>query len=169
MTPRTKPLLLLDVDGVLAPFGPTIKPTGFRQHTLHTELLGDHKVWLNSQHGDWLRPLQELFDFVWCSGWEDEAPQLLGPILGLAPAPVIHFNQRAVINLPLNKLPDVADFVGDRPLAWLDASLQEKDYRWASERDRTLLIAPEHNVGLLHEHIDRLQQFAADTFDPAQR
>ncbi len=168
MTPRSKPLLLLDVDGVLAPFGQATKPSGFSRHTLHTELLGDHQVWLNTEHGDWLRPLQESFNFVWCSGWEDEAPQLLGPILKLKPAPVIHFNQRSVINLPLNKLPDVIEFVSNRPLAWLDASLQAKDYQWARDRDHTLLIAPNHNIGLVKEHIEQLERFASEVFDPSQ-
>lgn len=163
MVASSKPLLLLDVDGVFAPFGMATKPSSYSQHTLHTQFLGDHEVWLNLEHGDWLRPLQNTYDFIWCTDWEDEAPMVLAPLLGLKPAPVIHFSQRTIIDLPLNKLPMVIDFATSKPLVWIDDNLGHREHEWASERSNpTLLIAPDANTGLIPEHIDQLETFARE-------
>lgn len=161
MVASDKPLLLLDVDGVFAPFGMGTKPVGYSQHVLNTQFLGDHNVWLNTEHGDWLRPLQDTFDFIWCTDWEDEAPMLLAPLMDLKPAPVIHFLQRTIIDLPLNKLPNVIDFAATKPLVWIDDNLGKREQDWAESRGvPTLLIAPDANIGLVPSHIGQLEAFA---------
>lgn len=163
MTAARKPLLLLDVDGVLAPFGMATKPTSYEQHTLETEFLGDHKVWLNPAHGQWLASLEDVVDLAWCTGWEDEAPRLLGPMLNIKPAPVVRFRERDVIDLPLNKLPAVTDFVSDRAVVWIDDNHSGRETAWAKDREApTLLITPNHNVGLSQEHIAQARTFAED-------
>jgi hypothetical protein len=53
-----KPLLLLDVDGVLTPYAAPAQPANFRAYTL------EELVWLAPDHGDWLRPLCALFHIV---------------------------------------------------------------------------------------------------------
>jgi hypothetical protein len=45
-----RPYLLIDVDGVLNPFGWGVSPDGFSRH----ELMGYHEVWLSRRHGLWL-------------------------------------------------------------------------------------------------------------------
>ena len=82
----TKPLLLLDVDGVLIPYAAPEQPIGFLPYMLPGEW-----VWLSPRHGEWLRPLHDQFQLVWATGWEHHANHLIGPILGLPPLPVIEF------------------------------------------------------------------------------
>lgn len=100
-----KPLLLLDVDGVLV-----LGQPASAHHVMHrvTSAVGAvHEIWIDSQHGAWLRLLSELFDIVWTTGWENDAPRLLGPLLGLPDFPALTFRQRPQLGRRLDKLPDV--------------------------------------------------------------
>lgn len=167
VVPR-KPLLLLNVDGVLAPFGSAAKPAGFTEHVLQTELLGDHRVWLNLDHGAMLQPLQDHFEFIWCTGWEDEAPLALGPLFGLRSAPVIHLTYGTTIELPLNKLPNILDFTEGKAVAWIDDDLGHREREWADARaEATLLLTPDPTIGLQPSHIDALMSFAASVVPEA--
>ena len=156
------PYLLIDVDGVLAPFGSASAPAGFAHHTVRAANGRDHHVWLNPAHGAWLRTLGEQFDLVWATGWEHEAPRLLGPLLGLPSIPVIEFTQPPVFGVPLWKLPDVDAYVADRPVAWVDDDLDVAVEHWASQRKPpTLLIKTDSAVGLTRRHVLELVEFAA--------
>lgn len=61
------------------------------------------------------------FELVWAIGWEDGANQIIGPLLGLPPLPVIHFPRDA--NGRCAELPTLQQVVGDGPLAWIDDEL----------------------------------------------
>lgn len=73
-----RPILFLDVDGVLNPLGSGRNPSGFIRY----ELLG-YEVWLSTAHGKWLGDLRRWFDLVWATTWEHEAPRLIAPRIGL--------------------------------------------------------------------------------------
>ncbi|MFF3597047.1 HAD domain-containing protein [Kitasatospora indigofera] len=62
-----KPLLFLDVDGVLNPAAPH-PDAGFEAHAL----LG-YRVLLSARHADWLRELAGGYQLVWATTWEEEA------------------------------------------------------------------------------------------------
>lgn len=48
-------------------------------------------------------------------------------------------------------------------MAWIDDDLGPEVYRWADSRTvSTLLIQPDHRVGLTSAHIDRLRGFALE-------
>ena len=144
--------LLLDVDGVLNPLS-VAKPSGFTRY----ELLG-YKVWLSTQHGEWLRTLTKWFDLVWATTWEHQAPRLIAPRVGLPEMPVIELDRGAVDNTW--KLRDVQRFVAGRPLAWVDDDLWADAFAWAEAREQpTLLIRPFATVGLTEEHVWRLEAF----------
>ena len=155
------PYLLLDVDGVLAPFAFVSAPSGFALHTVRVSSGRRYDVWLNPAHGGWLRMLSEQFELVWATGWEHEAPRLLEPLLGLPSMPVIEFTQSPVMGVPLWKLQDVDTYVADRPVAWIDDDLDVAVEHWASRRDSpTLLIRTDGTVGLTREHVAELVEFA---------
>jgi hypothetical protein len=147
------PYLLLDVDGVLNPLA-TKRPVGF----LRYELSG-FEVFLSAVHGAKLNTLAQWFDLVWATTWEHEAPLLIAPPLGLPPdLPVIEFTRGRADETW--KLHAVRDFVGDRPLAWVDDELGSDAYQWAEERkSQTLLVQPDPTVGLVDEHFTRLELF----------
>lgn len=59
-----RPLLFLDVDGVLNPYPDT--PSGYAEYRFFPE--DDEPVRLCADHAGWLRELGERLDIVWASG-----------------------------------------------------------------------------------------------------
>lgn len=157
------PYLLVDVDGVLAPIVSGIAPPGFTRHTVQLPGGTQHDVWLNPEHGSWLRQLTKSFELVWATGWEHYAPRLLGPLLGLPPMPVIEFTKRPQLGVALAKVPDVITFVGDAPAAWIDDDLGETAASWRQQREaKTLLIKPDRSIGFTLEHFRLLVEFGRE-------
>jgi hypothetical protein len=165
--PNVRPLLLIDVDGVLNPLAvrpPGHIPPGFAAYDLEGLL-----VLLAAQHGAWLSELAVDFDLVWATSWEHDADRLIAERVGLPRGlPVITFDSPP--EEWTSKLPDVIRFVADRPVAWVDDDLGSEVYSWADSRTvPTLLIQPDHRVGLTSAHIDRLRGFARELLSGARQ
>ena len=153
------PLLLIDVDGVLCPFFDHDAAPGYERLRIGPEM-----VWVNRQHGEWLRHLGGVYELVWATTWEHDAPRLLGPVLGLPEMRVIEFTQGAAGTTW--KIADIDAFVDDRPLAWLDDELGPDAFAWAHRRDEaTLLVRIDGAVGLTEEHVSLVWDFAETSDD----
>lgn len=148
-----RPLLLLDVDGVLQPAGASIPP-GYERHTTPTS-----SVVLSAQHGEWLTDLNETFEIVWATTWGPSANEHIGPHLGLPTLAHLELGQ-----LPRDgtrKLAAVRSQVGDRPLAWIDDELYDDASAWATQRgSATLLVRTSAYVGMTRADYDELKDFA---------
>ena len=105
----TKPVLFLDVDGVLNPFPDT--PAGFNEYDFFPE--DDEPVRLAAVHRVWLHQLAVVYELVWATGWGDEANRVLNPFFGLATLPVVQFPD--VPFEPSAKVPGVDRVARDRP------------------------------------------------------
>jgi hypothetical protein len=161
-----KPLLLIDVDGVLNPFD--MEPAaavagGFDSYRITVADGRTFTVRLNKDHGRWLRSLADDFELVWATTWAHEANTLIGPKIGLGPLPVIAPVRRGLYRV--EKLEPVRAYVRGRPFAWIDDSFEYGVREWVARRDSarsfSLLISPRSEVGLTHEHIETLRAFAA--------
>lgn len=154
-----RPLLLIDVDGVLNPYDLQDTTQGWVTH----RLMG-YKVQLNPLHGEWLNGLADRFDLTWGTTWEDDANKLIGPIIGLPKLPVCRFPHSGGETW---KLPDARKFVGSRAVAWIDDDLHEDADAWAAERwASTLLLHIDPLHGLQPEHIAELERFASSLVKP---
>lgn len=80
-----RPVLLVDIDGVLNVFGVENCPAGYSEFELFPE--DDEPARLCAIHGEWLGELGEQFDLTWASAWGFDAHRLLGPILGMSEFP----------------------------------------------------------------------------------
>lgn len=154
-----RPLLLLDVDGVLSlfgfdprrpPAGPFVSVDGI-PHLLSTAAAAH------------VAALADAFELVWCTGWEEKADEHLPFALGL-PAGVPHLTfDSAPVPGRHWKLNAIEAHAGpDRPLAWVDDGHDRECHDWALARSGpTLLITPEPATGLTAAHRDRLLAWAA--------
>ncbi|HUK94034.1 MAG TPA: HAD domain-containing protein [Gaiellaceae bacterium] len=152
-----RPLLLLDVDGVLNPYPDC--PPGFVEHAFFP---GDEEpVRLAAIHGEWLHELARRFTMVWATGWGQEANRLLCPHFDLPALPLIAFPAGRFE--PSDKVPAISSFVGDLPVAWVDDIVTPEAKQWAETRDHpTLLVEVDPSTGLTRPAVDELVAWAED-------
>ena len=155
-----RPILFLDVDGVISLFGfPTDRPASGAFHSIDgiIHCIGDRA-------GELLRRLTDRFDIVWATGWEEKANEYLPHLLGLeGELPVLTFDGRAVFGSAHWKLHAIDAYAGDRPVAWIDDFLDDECREWAERREApTLLIEADSAIGITEEHVTRLLRWAAE-------
>jgi hypothetical protein len=154
-----KPLLLIDVDGVISLFGfdPTRPPGG------RFQLVDGIAHFLSATAGGHLRQLSDQFELAWCTGWEEKANEYLPFALGL-PGPLPH-----VIFDPCErpagahwKLVGIEAHVDPRrAVAWVDDAHDERCLAWAAGRDGpTLLVTTDPAIGITDAHVDQLLAWA---------
>ncbi len=154
-----RPLLFLDVDGVLALRGHA--EDGFAEHEVRSSHGDVHTVLLNPQHGRWINALAKRFEIVWATGWEHDAPRLLGPLLDIPRFPVVEFDERPSIRTRFSKVEEIASWAGERRAAWVDDYFEPEALSWAASRPwPTLLVQPIATRGLERRHVDDLLRFA---------
>ena len=88
----SKPILAVDVDGVISLFGFEERPEG---PNFRFELVDGVPHCISLATGDRLRRLGERFELVWATGWEDKANFYLPGLLGLPELPHITFDGAA--------------------------------------------------------------------------
>lgn len=160
MAAHHKPLLLIDVDGVVSLFGfdPTQPPAG-------EFLMVDGMVHLlSAMAGEHLRRLASEFELAWCTGWEEKANDYLPLALELpGPLPCLSFGTGVKEVEAHWKLAGIDDFAGPhRPLAWVDDAHDQSCTAWAlSRRAPTLLVGTDAAVGLTSDHVATLLRWAS--------
>lgn len=148
-----RPILFVDIDGVLNPFGGQCPP-GFEEHALFPQ--DDEPIRVNSSHSAWLLELSHSFDLVWATGWNAADRETLRTVLtlpafrGAASMPPVPFE-------PAEKVKGVKEIAGERPCAWIDDVITPEAKKWAAQRIQpTLLIHTNSHEGLQRNHVDQL-------------
>lgn len=152
---RDRPLLFVDIDGVISVFG-------FAAHAVPpgtwTQVDGIAHL-LSAAAARHLHALDESYELVWCSGWEEKANEHLPHLLGLGPFPHLSFPYRA--GSEHWKIESVIEHAGERPLAWIDDDFNDACHTWAAGREApTLLVATDPARGLDDEAAERLVSWA---------
>ncbi|MEO3875455.1 HAD domain-containing protein [Nonomuraea sp. B12E4] len=151
-----KPLLLIDVDGVLNPMsrpGPDFRPY---RCTIGTEV---YTVHLNPWHGRRLLDLALTTgsELVWATTWEEHANDWIAPRIGLPALPVIPMRPEDPSEFGETfKTPHVAAYAGRRPFVWFDDQVWAEDEEYLRvHRGLTdfLLIHVDPRSGLTSRHL----------------
>jgi hypothetical protein len=170
-----RPLLFLDVDGPLIPFGGFQQqyPEGFRTHEMRPEpwWVAENPllVRLNPGHGPRLLALR--CDLVWATAWATDANDLIGPLIGLPELPVVLWPESSegepAAGKPVAaggaaatgaedddelhwKTRYLVEWAAGRPFVWVDDEITDADRVWvrAHHRGRALLHLVDHRSGL---------------------
>jgi Swiss Army Knife RNA repair-like protein len=153
-----RPLLMVDVDGVISLFGFDAKsrPPG-RFHTID-----GIPHFLSSHAASHLLELRSEFELVWASGWEEKANEYLPHLLGLSgPLPYLSFDRTPGRSNAHWKLDAIEAHAGSRPLAWIDDSFNDACHTWAVERRApTLLVQTLPSQGLTQRERAQLAGWA---------
>ncbi|MEU8663847.1 hypothetical protein [Actinoplanes philippinensis] len=154
---REKPVLLLDLDGVLSPFAAPACPEGYLERVFFE---GEPPHRYCPAHGAWIRELAAAGELWWATGWGEHANERFLPVLGVDPLPVVRFPP--VPFEPELKVPAVDLVTGDRPAAWIDDNHTTRGLRWAAARPApTLLVSIDPAVGWTRSDIDHVLDWAA--------
>jgi hypothetical protein len=153
-----RPLLVLDVDGVLLPYLPNLyrgpAPQGF-----HDARAWGFRLWVPEHLPPALPTLAQRFEVVWCTDWEHAANDEARGLFGLPELPVLPARRQQA---GWWKLAAVAKYAGERPLAWADDQMSSTARRWASSRNApTLLLAPRPDRGLSARQLALITRFAS--------
>jgi hypothetical protein len=160
-----RPLLMVDVDGVISLFGPTgPAPAQGVEGSLHSIEGIPH--FLSSTAAAHLLALADLYELVWASGWEERADEHLPRLLGMPSGlPHVRFGRavggRSSHSLTHWKLEAIDTYAGTRPLAWIDDTLDADCRGWAERRAApTLLVQTAPEQGLTRPHVELLERWA---------
>ena len=154
-----RPLLLIDVDGVVSLFGFAHPPPA---GLVPTAVEGVPHL-ISAHAGALLKRLSATFECVWCSGWEERAEEHLPRLLGLPGGwPHLSFAPEPGAQARHWKLGAIESHAGpDRPLAWVDDAFDASCDEWvAGRRAPTLLVRTEPAAGLREEHVTVLEEWA---------
>jgi hypothetical protein len=125
------PIIFLDVDGPLIPFG----GTGPRYRPADTRP-GAHPLLPRLDPADGPRLLALPGDLVWATTWQHEANEVIAPRLGLPALPVVTW-PAAEEDPPAGvhwKTAGLVRWAAGRAFAWIDDEIGEADRRWVAAR-----------------------------------
>lgn len=144
MTGASRPILFLDVDGTLLPFGGSGMPAVPGDPEVWTASSNPHLAWIDRGLGPLLTGLG--CDLVWATAWMDDANGVIAPLLGLP-------------RLPVADLPAYDGDIGDDRLQWKTKSLVRiaagRPFVWVDDvighADRSWIEAEHAGAALLHK------------------
>jgi hypothetical protein len=145
-----RPLLYVDVDGVLNPYAAKAhrRPEGYGTHRPMppswvggTDAMGRKvkslRVWLNPSHGPALLALTDRFELWWATTWQHEANEFIGPLIGLPELPVVEWTGPMFGNGPDGtfwKTTQLVEHAAGRPFAWIDDDISDDDRQYVARQ-----------------------------------
>ncbi|MFJ7212083.1 HAD domain-containing protein [Amycolatopsis sp. NPDC098790] len=122
-----RPLLFLDVDGPLIPFG---RSSGEYEHFTDTDLGNPLLARLDPRLGPRLLALG--CDLVWATTWLEDANEVVAPLLGLPQLPVLDFPEEDTSPGAHWKTRRIVEHAAGGPFAWIDDETTDTDRTWVA-------------------------------------
>jgi hypothetical protein len=157
----SKPLLMVDIDGVISLFGAS-PPDGQSEREGSFHSIEGIPHFLSATAAAHLLALAPAFELVWASGWEERANEHLPHLLGLPKGlPFLSFERSVGRSNAHWKLDAIGTYAAGRPLAWIDDAFNAACREWAIERTSpTLLVQTDPELGLTEREALRLEGWA---------
>jgi hypothetical protein len=150
-----RPLLFLDVDGPLIPFGSASgRPPAVAAHASPPVSHGNPLL-TRLDPGIGARLLALGCDLVWATTWMDEANETVAPRIGLPKLPVPAWPNTAAEAGPSGlhwKTRPLVEWADGRPFIWVDDEISAMDRQWvaAGHSGPALLHRVDPSKGLGH-------------------
>jgi hypothetical protein len=154
----SRPILAVDVDGVISLFGFDEPPD---RSQARYELVDGTVHCISLAAGKRLLRLADHFELIWATGWEDKANYYLPRMLGLPELPHLTFDGAARFGSAHWKLGPLEAYCGGRAMAWVDDNFDDSCYEWARARpEPTLLVPTQAHLGLEEAETEALIAWA---------
>jgi len=162
MNEDNRPIIALDVDGVLSPDASAKRRRhlwyhhGYKRKAVRWGL-GVSQLIIHPEAGVWVQRLAHDTgaELVWATHWNEHANDHVGPLIGLPPLPVV-----VTPRYPELKAPALIGWTTGRPLVWFDDEEREiaTALRSTKERGQPFLgILTDPVVGLTSAHVDEVR------------
>jgi hypothetical protein len=144
-----RPILAIDIDGVLNALGAGQPPEGWGDILVLRSEGEDARLFrlrIHQPFGPHLIALAADCDaeLTWCTRWENMANQIMSPLLGL---PVLPW-----VPMQASKARALVAWADGRPFCWLDDEPEMADLNGYGLAHKVIAVPPEH--GLTDAHLE---------------
>ncbi|WP_030667949.1 HAD domain-containing protein [Streptomyces cellulosae] len=143
-----RPLLFLDVDGPLIPFGSSYAHPPAATADASTPVDQGNPLLKRLDPGIGARLMALGCHLIWASTWKEEANETVAPLIGLPKLPVVEWPDVRAAEGPRGlhwKTRPLVEWADGRPFIWVDDEISATDRQW---------VAASHPGPSLLHHVD---------------